>query len=93
MWNIAADGHGRPVLPGTNSCGNGGCRAVVTVNNDGSYNLNQECTFFYALIIPRLAKTRLIPQFMGLLKPTKLSFRAMSEDRGDNVLMLLLAEN
>ena len=43
MWNIAADGNGNPKLPGTNSCGGGGCRPMVTVNSDGSYSFNQEC--------------------------------------------------
>ncbi|KAM6503070.1 Glycoside hydrolase superfamily [Amanita muscaria] len=42
MWNLALDGSGNPKLPGTNSCGAQGCRAVVTVNNDGTYVLNQE---------------------------------------------------
>jgi hypothetical protein len=45
MWNFALDGSGHPKLPGTNSCGGPGCRALVTVNNDGSYVLNQECNF------------------------------------------------
>lgn len=45
MWNIAADGNGNPKLPGTDSCGGPGCRPLVTVNNDGSYFLNQECAF------------------------------------------------
>src|SRR5258705_6627738 len=49
MWNIALDGNGNPKLPGTNSCGGPGCRALVTINNDGSYVFNQECKypFFY----------------------------------------------
>ncbi|KJA25268.1 glycoside hydrolase family 30 protein [Hypholoma sublateritium FD-334 SS-4] len=46
MWNIAADGNGNPKLPGTNSCGGGGCRPMVTVNSDGSYSFNQE---FYSM--------------------------------------------
>ncbi|KAJ7290335.1 glycoside hydrolase family 30 protein [Mycena rebaudengoi] len=41
MFNIALDGNGQPLLPGTNSCGNG-CRPLVTVNNDGSFTYNQE---------------------------------------------------
>ncbi|KAG6848093.1 hypothetical protein H0H93_003399 [Arthromyces matolae] len=45
MWNIALDGSGKPMLPGTNSCGRG-CRPLVTINSDGSYSLNQE---FYAM--------------------------------------------
>ncbi|KIY71901.1 glycoside hydrolase family 30 protein [Cylindrobasidium torrendii FP15055 ss-10] len=55
MWNIALDGNGNPLYPGTNSCG-GGCRPIATVNSDGSYSVNQE---FYAMaqaskaIIPR----------------------------------------
>ena len=44
MWNLALDGSGNPKLPGTDSCGGQGCRPVVTVNSDGSYSLNQECT-------------------------------------------------
>ena len=43
MWNIALDGNGEPKLPGTNSCGGSGCRAIVTVNSDGSWSVNQEC--------------------------------------------------
>ncbi|KAL1740014.1 glycoside hydrolase family 30 protein [Schizophyllum fasciatum] len=46
MWNIALDGNGNPKLPGTNSCGGPGCRAIVQVNSDGSWNVNQE---FYAM--------------------------------------------
>ncbi|KXN82356.1 Endo-1,6-beta-D-glucanase [Leucoagaricus sp. SymC.cos] len=46
MWNIALDGSGDPRLPGTNSCGGPGCRPLVTVNSDGSFELNQE---FYAM--------------------------------------------
>lgn len=42
MWNLALDGNGSPKLPGTASCSTA-CRAVVTVNSDGSYTLNQEC--------------------------------------------------
>ncbi|KAJ7473368.1 glycoside hydrolase [Mycena latifolia] len=42
MFNIALDGGGQPMLPGTNSCGSG-CRPIVTVNDDGSYSYNQEC--------------------------------------------------
>ncbi|KAF9235914.1 glycoside hydrolase family 30 protein [Melanogaster broomeanus] len=55
MWNLALDGNGNPLLPGTNSCG-GGCRGVVQINNDGSWSVNQE---FYAMaqaskaILPR----------------------------------------
>ena len=45
MWNIALDGNGGPELPGTDSCSGRGCRALVTVNDDGSYVLNQECAF------------------------------------------------
>jgi hypothetical protein len=51
MWNIALDGNGNPKLPGTNSCGGPGCRALVTVNNDGSYVFNQECKFpFFSFV-------------------------------------------
>ncbi|KAF5365060.1 hypothetical protein D9758_010967 [Tetrapyrgos nigripes] len=46
MWNIALDSNGNPKLPGTNSCGGSGCRPIVTVNSDGSWNVNQE---FYAM--------------------------------------------
>jgi hypothetical protein len=49
MYNIALDGTGQPILPGTNSCG-GGCRPLVTVNSDGSYSYNQECA--YCLVLP-----------------------------------------
>ncbi|KAI0632331.1 glycoside hydrolase [Trametes polyzona] len=55
MWNLALDGNGQPMLPGTNSC-SPPCRPVVTVNSDGSWSVNQE---FYAMaqaskaIIPR----------------------------------------
>ena len=43
MWNIALDGSGNPKLPGTNSCGGPGCRAIATVNSNGTYSLNEEC--------------------------------------------------
>ncbi|KAG7087652.1 hypothetical protein E1B28_013600 [Marasmius oreades] len=46
MWNIALDGNGNPKLPGTNSCGGPGCRAVVQINSDGTWSVNQE---FYAM--------------------------------------------
>ncbi|KZT50959.1 glycoside hydrolase family 30 protein [Calocera cornea HHB12733] len=46
FWNLALDGNGNPKLPGASSCNNPGCRGVVTVNDDGSYTLNQE---YYAL--------------------------------------------
>ncbi|KAH9847953.1 glycoside hydrolase [Lenzites betulinus] len=45
MWNLALDGNGQPMLPGTNSC-SPPCRPVATVNNDGSWSMNQE---FYAM--------------------------------------------
>ncbi|KZO93648.1 glycoside hydrolase family 30 protein [Calocera viscosa TUFC12733] len=45
LWNLALDGNGNPKLPGADSCTNPGCRGVVTVNSDGSYNLNQEYYF------------------------------------------------
>ncbi|THU99546.1 glycoside hydrolase [Dendrothele bispora CBS 962.96] len=41
MWNLALDGDGLPVLPGSDSC-TGQCRPMVTVNGDGSYAWNQE---------------------------------------------------
>lgn len=43
MWNIALDGNGNPKLPGTNSCSPVACRPLVTINSDGSFELNQEC--------------------------------------------------
>ncbi|CAA7270553.1 unnamed protein product [Cyclocybe aegerita] len=46
MWNLASDPSGGPKLPGTSSCGGPGCRALVTVNSDGSYSFNQE---FYSM--------------------------------------------
>jgi O-glycosyl hydrolase len=49
MWNIALDGSGNPKLPGTNSCSAPGCRALVQVNSDGSYEMNQECTYLSGL--------------------------------------------
>ncbi|KAF7358940.1 Glycoside hydrolase family 30 protein [Mycena sanguinolenta] len=45
MFNLALDGNGNPILPGTNSCPSG-CRPLVTINSDGSYSYNQE---FYSL--------------------------------------------
>lgn len=42
MWNVALDGNGQPLLPGTNSCQGSPCRGVVTING-GSYTLNEEC--------------------------------------------------
>ncbi|KAF7363002.1 Glycoside hydrolase family 30 protein [Mycena venus] len=50
MYNIALDGNGLPILPGTNSCG-GGCRPIVTVNSDGSFSYNQECAF--SIFVPQ----------------------------------------
>ncbi|OAX37370.1 glycoside hydrolase family 30 protein [Rhizopogon vinicolor AM-OR11-026] len=56
MWNLALDGSGQPLLPGTDSCGGGGCRGVVQINSDGSWSVNQE---FYSMaqaskaILPR----------------------------------------
>jgi len=55
MWNLALDGSGLPILPGTDSCV-GGCRGVVQINSGGSWSVNQE---FYAMaqaskaILPR----------------------------------------
>ncbi|KAG2034172.1 glycoside hydrolase family 30 protein [Suillus americanus] len=55
MWNLALDGSGQPLLPGTDSCG-GGCRGVVQINSNGTWSVNQE---FYAMaqaskaILPR----------------------------------------
>lgn len=44
MWNIALDGNGNPRLPNTDSCPSPGCRALVTIDDDGKgYTLNQEC--------------------------------------------------
>ncbi|KLO13556.1 glycoside hydrolase [Schizopora paradoxa] len=45
MWNLALDGNGQPILPGSNSCGEG-CRGVVQINNDGTWSVNQE---FYSM--------------------------------------------
>ncbi|KAF9460162.1 glycoside hydrolase family 30 protein [Collybia nuda] len=59
MWNIALDGNGNPKLPGTTSCGGPGCRPLVTVNSDGSYNFNQE---FYAMA---QASKAIIPKDAG----------------------------
>ncbi|KAJ7286152.1 glycoside hydrolase [Mycena rebaudengoi] len=41
MWNIALDGNGQPMLPGTRSCGTP-CRGLVQINSDGTWSLNQE---------------------------------------------------
>jgi len=51
MWNIALDGNGNPKLPGTNSCGGPGCRAIVQVNSDGTFSVNQECTSIVLIYI------------------------------------------
>jgi hypothetical protein len=50
MWNIALDGSGNPKLPGTSSCGGPGCRPIVTVNSDGTWSVNQECTLFFSFL-------------------------------------------
>lgn len=42
MWNIALDGSGNPKFPGTSSCGNSGCRPLVTINDDGTHAFNPE---------------------------------------------------
>lgn len=52
MWNIALDGGGNPKLPGTDSCNGPGCRPLVTINTDGSFELNQECTSCDFFICP-----------------------------------------
>ncbi|KAK2460052.1 hypothetical protein APHAL10511_007929 [Amanita phalloides] len=50
MWNLALDGSGNPMLPGTNSCKDehdkNNCRPVVAVSKDGSYSFTQD---FYAM--------------------------------------------
>lgn len=43
MWNLALDGNGQPMLPGTSSCGTP-CRPVAQVNSDGTYMIHQECS-------------------------------------------------
>jgi len=58
MYNLALDGSGNPILPGTTSCG-GGCRPLVTVNSDGSFSYNQE---FYAMA---QASKAIIPKDAG----------------------------
>ncbi|KAK0238073.1 glucan endo-1,6-beta-glucosidase [Armillaria nabsnona] len=58
MWNIALDGNGEPRYPGTTSCSEG-CRAIVQVNSDGTYSVNQE---FYALA---QASKAIIPKDKG----------------------------
>ena len=50
MWNIALDGNGQPMYPGTDSCG-GGCRGIATVNSDGSYSVNQECASLWTSLL------------------------------------------
>lgn len=59
MWNIALDGNGNPMLPGAVSCNKGGCRGLVTVNNDGSYSFNQD---FYSMA---QASKAIIPKDSG----------------------------
>ncbi|EAU87747.2 glycosyl hydrolase family 30 [Coprinopsis cinerea okayama7 len=49
MWNIALDDNGNPKIPGTASCGGPGCRGIVTINNDGTWSVNQECSLSWAL--------------------------------------------
>eukprot|EP00914_Ancora_sagittata_P010913 GHVO01021335.1.p1 GENE.GHVO01021335.1~~GHVO01021335.1.p1 ORF type:complete len:527 (-),score=31.84 GHVO01021335.1:146-1726(-) len=58
MWNIALDGNGQPMLPGTDSCG-GGCRGIVQINSDGSWSVNQE---FYSMA---QASKAIIPKDVG----------------------------
>ncbi|KAI3619420.1 glycoside hydrolase family 30 protein [Moniliophthora roreri] len=43
MWNIALDGNGNPMLSSSSSC-KPPCRALVNVEDDGSYSFNQEFT-------------------------------------------------
>jgi len=59
LWNLALDGSGEPLLPGSSSCGPPGCRPVATVNSDGSYELNQE---YYALA---QASRAVVPKDVG----------------------------
>ncbi|KAF7338040.1 Glycoside hydrolase [Mycena venus] len=43
MWNLALDGNGKPMLPGTKSCGGPNpCRGIVQINSNGTWSLNQE---------------------------------------------------
>ncbi|KAJ7466148.1 glycoside hydrolase family 30 protein [Mycena galericulata] len=58
MFNLALDGNGEPSLPGTNSCASG-CRPIVTVNSDGSFEYNQE---FYSMA---QASKAIIPKDAG----------------------------
>ncbi|KAG6826979.1 hypothetical protein H0H92_013684 [Tricholoma furcatifolium] len=46
MWNLALNASGDPMYPDTNSCSGPGCRPLVTINPNGTYNFNQE---FYAM--------------------------------------------
>ncbi|TEB33717.1 glycoside hydrolase family 30 protein [Coprinellus micaceus] len=59
MWNLALDGSGNPMLLGASTCGNPGCRGIVTINANGTWNVNQE---FYAMA--QLAKGT-IPRDIG----------------------------
>ncbi|KAJ3835095.1 glucan endo-1,6-beta-glucosidase [Lentinula raphanica] len=58
MWNLALDGNGDPMLPGSDSCG-GGCRGTVQINSDGTYSVNQE---FYSMA---QASKGIIPKDVG----------------------------
>ncbi|KAJ7435971.1 glycoside hydrolase family 30 protein [Mycena galericulata] len=58
MYNLALDGNGQPSLPGTDSCASG-CRPIVTVNSDGSFEYNQE---FYSMA---QASKAIIPKDAG----------------------------
>ncbi|KAF9074611.1 glucan endo-1,6-beta-glucosidase [Rhodocollybia butyracea] len=58
MWNLALDGNGDPLLPGSDSCTNG-CRGIVQINSNGTYSVNQE---FYAMA---QASKAIIPKDVG----------------------------
>ena len=58
MWTLASDPSGGPKLPGTNSCGGPGCRAVATINTDGIFSLNRSvCPFLSGACFPQLTTT------------------------------------
>lgn len=58
MWNLALDGEGDPLLPGSDSCTDG-CRGITQVNSNGTWSVNQE---FYAMA---QASKAIIPKDVG----------------------------
>ncbi|KAF7970040.1 hypothetical protein HWV62_25350 [Athelia sp. TMB] len=70
MWNLALDGSGGPELPGASSC-IGGCRGVVTVNDNGSYTFVAVLISFNWLVDVYLARISVNQEFYAMAQASK----------------------